>query len=75
MKIILTIIIFYLIILNGSVYGQTEKKELNIERDKDKTVYTIGGSTDSPKKDQTEEDRQNSWDMLKNTRIWIDKKR
>ncbi|MBP9560473.1 MAG: hypothetical protein KBE27_01470 [Syntrophorhabdaceae bacterium] len=77
-KIILVTVIFFLLIFNASTsstYGDTEKRELDVERDKDKTVYIIGGTTNSRQRDQTEEDRQNSWDMLKNTRIKIDKKR
>jgi len=56
------------------VYGDSEKRELDIKRDKDKTVYMIGGQSDSKEKDQAEEDRKNSWEMLKNSRIRIDKR-
>jgi len=34
----------------------------------------IGGQSDSKEKDQAEEDRKNSWEMLKNSRIRIDKR-
>jgi len=68
------VISLLLFILTTLVYGDSEKRELEIKRDKDKTVYMIGGQSDSKEKDQTEEDRKNSWEMLKNSRIRIDKR-
>ena len=74
MKMIFFVISLLLFILTTLVYGDSEKRELEIKRDKDKTVYMIGGQSDSKEKDQTEEDRKNSWEMLKNSRIRIDKR-
>jgi len=53
-------------------YSDAEKDNLNVEKDKEKTVYTIG-SSQKDKKDQSEEDKKNSWEMLKNTNLWIRK--
>jgi hypothetical protein len=46
------------------------KDELEVKRDKEKTVYTID-SKDDQKKD---EDKANAWEMLKNKNIWIQPK-
>jgi hypothetical protein len=47
-----------------------DKEELEVKRDKEKTVYTID-SKDDQKKD---EDKANAWEMLKNKNIWIQPK-
>ncbi|MCX7965775.1 MAG: hypothetical protein N2596_04035 [Syntrophorhabdaceae bacterium] len=57
-----------------NAYGDAEKKEIDIKRDREKTVYTIGSTDINKEKDQTEDDRKNSWDMLKNMNIRIDKR-
>lgn len=75
MKTIFFFIFVLLFIVYAPAYGDAEKRELDIQRDKDKTVYMIGGQTDTKQKDQEEEDRRNSWEMLKNSKIWIDKRR
>lgn len=56
------------------VYADPEKQEMDIKREKDRTVYIIGGQENTIEKDRSEEDRRNSWDMLKNMNIRIDKR-
>ncbi|MCX8110298.1 MAG: hypothetical protein N3D15_03495 [Syntrophorhabdaceae bacterium] len=75
MKIIFFVAIVLPCIFYTMVYGDSDKRELDIQMDKDKTVYIIGGQTDSRQKDQADEDRQNSWEMLKNSHIRIDQRR
>lgn len=44
------------------------KDLLHIEKDKEKTVYTIDAETDKHRQ-QEEKDRENSWNMLQNMTI------
>ncbi|MCX5810596.1 MAG: hypothetical protein NTX36_14720 [Proteobacteria bacterium] len=53
--------------------SESGQDELNIKRDEEKTVYTIG-SSHADKKDQAEEDKENSWEMLKNMNLWMKNK-
>ncbi len=62
---IVSLVLFLLPGLTPLAFGEDE---LDIKKDKEKTVYTIGGSKDDQKKD---EDKENSWEMLKNVRPWI----
>ena len=49
------------------VLGETKEEEeaLSVTRDKDKTVYTIGGS-----KQEEDPDKARAWEMLKDINIW-----
>jgi hypothetical protein len=48
------------------VLGETREEEaLSVTRDKDKTVYTIGGT-----KQEEDPDKERAWEMLKDIRIW-----
>jgi hypothetical protein len=53
--------------------SESGQEELNIKRDEEKTVYTIG-SSQTDKKDQAAEDKANSWEMLKNMNLWMKNK-
>mgnify|MGYP000898614783 CR=1 FL=1 len=66
------IVFIILFTIPSPASSENRKDELNIEKDKDKTVYTIG-SSQKDKKDQAEEDKKNSWEMLKNSNLWIRK--
>jgi len=44
--------------------------ELEVKRDKEKTVYTIDSKEDQKK----DTDKENAWEMLKNKNMWIQKK-
>lgn len=66
--------LFLICFMLTNAYCDSEKKEMDIKREKDRTVYTIGDSQCTDKKDRTEEDRKDSWDMLKNMNIRIDKR-
>ncbi|HOF58676.1 MAG TPA: hypothetical protein PLA81_10380 [Syntrophorhabdaceae bacterium] len=68
----LSIMILALLTIPYPALSEDERDNLKVERDKEKTVYTIG-SSQKDKKDQSEEDRKNSWDMLKNSNLWIRK--
>lgn len=68
----LSIMILTLLTIPYPALSEDERDNLKVERDKEKTVYTIG-SSQKDKKDQSEEDRKNSWDMLKNSNLWIRK--
>jgi hypothetical protein len=46
--------------------------ELDIKKDKDKTVYTIGSSDDNRKEEAKERDK--AWDMLNKMPVIIDKR-
>jgi len=47
------------------VRGETQEEEaLTVTRDKDKTVYTIGGT-----KQEEDPDKERAWEMLKDIRI------
>lgn len=46
--------------------------EINVSRDREKTVYTIDSSDENRQEQEKERDR--AWDMLKNMPIIIDKK-
>jgi hypothetical protein len=48
------------LVVSFSAHG-AERNSITIERDKDRTVYTIGSSEG----DQTKEDTENAWEMLK----------
>jgi|WetSurMetagenome_2_1015567.scaffolds.fasta_scaffold1366411_1 hypothetical protein len=61
---------FILLLLLHSAVLATDKEELAVKRDKQKTVYTID-SKDDQKKD---EDKANAWEMLKNKNMWIQPK-
>ncbi|HOP85369.1 MAG TPA: hypothetical protein PKZ54_02695 [Syntrophorhabdaceae bacterium] len=73
MKIFISSVIFITLLLTNA-YGESAKNEMDIKRDKEKTVYIIGSPDSTKEKDTTEEDRKNSWDMLKNANIRIDKR-
>jgi len=73
MKIIILSVIFIALLLTNA-YGDNAKNEMDIKRDKEKTVYIIGSQDSKKEKDIAEEDRKNSWDMLKNINIRIDKR-
>jgi len=73
MKIIILSVIFIALLLTNA-YGDNAKNEMDIKRDKEKTVYIIGSQDSKKEKDTAEEDRKNSWDMLKNMDIRIDKR-
>lgn len=50
--------------------------EMEVKRDKEKTVYSIGSSQEN--KDGTteaEKDKEKAWDMLRNSNIIIDKRK
>jgi hypothetical protein len=48
------------------VFGETQEEEaLSVTRDKEKTVYTIGGT-----KQGEDPDKERAWEMLKDIRIW-----
>jgi hypothetical protein len=50
--------------------------EIEVNRDKEKTVYSIGSSQGN--KDGTteaEKDKEKAWDMLKNQNVIIDKRK
>jgi len=66
----LCMIIFFLLSLLHSAVLAYDKEELEVKRDKDKTVYTIGSEEDQKK----DEDKANAWEMLKNKNIWIQPK-
>jgi hypothetical protein len=57
-------IVLFLSGLAPLVFGEDE---LDIKKDKDKTVYTVGSKEDQKK----DEDKENSWEMLKNMNPWI----
>lgn len=71
-KFLLFIIVLTLLFITYPACSEDRKEDLNVERDKEKTVYTIG-SSQKDKKDQSEEDKKNAWDMLKNSNLWIRK--
>lgn len=73
MKIIILSVIFIALLLTNA-YGDNAKNEMDIKRDKEKTVYIIGSQDSKKEKDTAEEDTKNSWDMLKNMDIRIDKR-
>jgi hypothetical protein len=64
------IINFILLLFLHSAAFSYDKEELQVKRDKEKTVYTID-SKDDQKKD---EDKANAWEMLKNKNMWIQPK-
>jgi hypothetical protein len=66
---LLIINLFLLFFLHSAVLAGS-KEELEVKRDKDKTVYTIGSEEDQKK----DEDKANAWEMLKNKNIWIQPK-
>ncbi len=66
--------LMFVTLLFTNAYGEDAKKELDVKREKDKTVYEIGNPDCTKKKDTEEEDRKNSWDMLKNMNIRIDRR-
>ncbi|MCX5813536.1 MAG: hypothetical protein NT178_13480 [Proteobacteria bacterium] len=66
----LCLINFILLLFLHSAAIASDKEELEVRRDKEKTVYTID-SKDDQKKD---EDKANAWEMLKNKNIWIQPK-
>jgi hypothetical protein len=61
---------FILLLFLHSAALANDKEELEVKRDKQKTVYIID-SKDDQKKD---EDKANAWEMLKNKNIWIQPK-
>jgi len=71
-KFLLSLIVLTFFLMPYPAYCEDRKEDLNVERDKEKTVYTIG-SSQKEKKDQSEEDKKNAWDMLKNSNLWIRK--
>jgi len=72
--ILLTGMIFvFLFVFPHSASSESGQEELNVQRDEEKTVYTIG-SSHADKKDQAEQDKENSWEMLKNMNLWIKNK-
>ena len=69
LRIVLAIVSCVLIIVCSLVLpvsGETQEEEaLSVTRDKDKTVYTIGGT-----KQEEDPDKERAWEMLKDLRIW-----
>ncbi len=48
------------------VFGESQEEEtLSVTRDKEKTVYTIGGTTQ-----KEDPDKEKAWEMLKDLNIW-----
>jgi hypothetical protein len=66
----LCIINFLLILFLHSPVTAYDKEELEVKRDKEKTVYSIDSKEDQKK----DEDKANAWEMLKNKNMWIEKK-
>ncbi|MCX8021340.1 MAG: hypothetical protein N2745_01020 [Syntrophorhabdaceae bacterium] len=66
------IISFTLLFFPILSFSSEEKEKIDVKRDKEKTVYTIDGGDD--KKKEQKDDRENSWEMLKNMKLWIEKK-
>jgi len=65
-------VIFLLLHLPSNSYSG----EIEVQRDKEKTVYSIGSSQGN--KDGTteaEKDKEKAWDMLRNSNIIIDKRK
>ena len=66
-------ILVFLFVFPHPASSESGQEELNVTRDEEKTVYTIG-SSQPDKKDQAAEDKENSWEMLKNMNLWIKNK-
>lgn len=66
-------IFVFLFVFPHLASSESGQDELNIKRDEEKTVYTIG-SSQADKKDQAAEDKENSWEMLKNMNLWMKNK-
>jgi hypothetical protein len=61
-----------LFLMSGLPSPLFSKDELNVTRDKDKTVYTIDSSETTRQADMQERDR--TWDMLRNMPIILDRR-
>lgn len=62
------------LLLPGLLSNATGKDTMEIKRDENKTVYSIGSSQDKKAgKTEDEKDKERAWDMLKNMNIIIDK--
>ncbi len=59
-------LIFFLILL-GPTSGDNN---IDVKRDKDKTVYIIDSKNDQ----KENKDKENAWEMLKNNNLWIKQK-
>lgn len=50
--------------------------EVEVKRDKEKTVYSIGSSQENKNgTTEAEKDKEKAWDMLRNSNIIIDKRK
>ncbi|OPY77039.1 MAG: hypothetical protein A4E64_01280 [Syntrophorhabdus sp. PtaU1.Bin058] len=50
--------------------------EIEVQRDKEKTVYSIGSSQENKNgTTEAEKDKEKAWDMLRNSNIIIDKRK
>ena len=63
-------LLFFLI--SGLPSHLCAKDELNVARDKEKTVYSVDSSEKTRREDMEERDR--AWDMLRNMPIILDKR-
>ncbi len=62
-----SILFFFVSALQAPLLAQ---EEINVKREKDKTVYTIGSCGDNRREEAAERDK--AWDMLKNMPVIID---
>ena len=71
---IASIILFAALAVNAPLNSSSE--EIEVKRDKEKTVYSLGSSQE--RKDgltEEERDKEKAWDMLRNSNIVIDKRK
>jgi hypothetical protein len=58
------------LMLSSVLFVAFGKEPIDVQKDNDKTVYTIGSGKEQ--KDEYQEDKKNAWDMLKNMNIILD---
>jgi len=64
---VMVLTLMFFLILSGPTSGDNN---IDVKRDKDKTVYIIDSKNDQ----KEDKDKENAWEMLKKNNLWIKEK-